>query len=49
MGIPAIFVVNPQTGIFEQFANGALKQQDSFSLAKPGIAFPFSEIANLVW
>jgi Uma2 family endonuclease len=49
MGIQAIYVVDPQTGIFEQFVDGALKQQDSFALAKPGIAFPFSEIANLIW
>jgi Uma2 family endonuclease len=49
MGIQAIYVVDPQTGIFEQFVDGALKQQDTCSLARPAIAFPFSEIANLIW
>jgi Uma2 family endonuclease len=48
MGIPAIFVVDPEDGAFEQFVEGAFRPQTEFSLPGTSIAFPFSEIAKLV-
>ncbi len=49
MGIPAIFVVDPETGAFERFVEGALRPQTEFSLPGTNIAFSFSEIAKLVF
>jgi len=48
MGIPAIFVVDPEAGVFEQFLDGVLRPQTEFSLPGRSIAFPLSEIAKLV-
>ena len=48
MGIPAIYVVDPQTGVFEQFVDGVLRKQGSFHLGAREISFPCSEIAKLV-
>ncbi len=49
MGIPAIFVVDPEAGTFEQFVEGALRPQGEFSLPGTKVAFSLSEIARLVF
>ena len=48
MGIPAIWVIDPETGLFERFADGQLARGSEFSLPERGIAFPVTEIAKLV-
>ncbi len=48
MGIPAIWVVDPETGVFEQFEDGGLHRRQEFSLPERGIEFRFEEIARLV-
>jgi Uma2 family endonuclease len=48
MGIPAIWVIDPQTGLFERFADGQLARGSEFSLPERGIHFFMAEIAKLV-
>lgn len=48
MGIPAIWVVDPETGVFERFEKGQLARRNEFSLPEKGIEFQVQEIANLV-
>ncbi len=48
MGIPAIWVIDPETGIFERFEDSQLVRRSEFSLPERGIAFPIVEIAKLV-
>ena len=48
MGIPAIWVIDPETGLFEQFETSQLVRRDEFSLPQSRIRFPISEIAKLV-
>ncbi len=48
MGIPAIWVVDPESGVFERFEGGQLRRAERFSLPARGIEFPFSEVAALV-
>ncbi len=48
MGIPAIWVIDPDTGLCSRFENGQLLHAAEFSLPQRGIHFPMSEIAKLV-
>jgi Uma2 family endonuclease len=48
MGIPSIWVLNPECGVFEQFREGGLHRGQEFSLEERGIVFSFEEIAQLV-
>ena len=48
MGVAAIYVVDPDTGVFERFEQGQLVRRETFSLPECGIEFPFAEIAKLV-
>ena len=48
MGIPAIWVVDPESGVFERFEGGQLVRRQEFSLPNRGIEFPILEIARLV-
>ena len=48
MGVPAIYVVDPDTGIFERFEQEQLVRREEFVLPERGIQFPFSEIAKLI-
>lgn len=48
MGIPAIWVIDPETSLFEQFENSQLVRRAEFSLPPSGIRFPVAEIAQLV-
>ena len=48
MGVAAIYVVDPDTGVFERFEQGHLMRREEFSLPERGIEFAFAEIAKLV-
>ncbi len=48
MGVRAVYVLDPQTGVFEQFEQGRFTRREIFSLPERGIDFPFSEVAKLV-
>ncbi len=48
MGVPAIYVVDPDTGVFEKFEDGQLQRREEFHLPERGIRFPFTEIAKLI-
>ncbi len=48
MGIPAIWVIDPETGVCERFEGGQLVRREEFSLADRGIVFSMAEIAGLV-
>ena len=48
MGVAAIYVVDPDTGVFERFEQGQLVQREEFSLPERGVVFPFIEIAKLL-
>ena len=48
MGVAAIFVVDPDTGVFERFEKGQLVRREEFCLVERGIEFRFAEIAKLV-
>ena len=48
MGIPAIWVIDPKTGIFSCVEDGQLVRRSEFRLAERRIAFPLTEIAKLV-
>ncbi len=48
MAIPSIWVLDPESGIFERFREGELHRLREFSLPERGIAFSFEEIARLV-
>ena len=48
MGVAAIYVVDPDTGVFERFEQGQLARREEFSLPERGIEFAFAEIAKLV-
>lgn len=48
MGIPAIWVIDPETGLFEQFEDSQLIRRADWSLLPSNISFPISEIAKLV-
>ncbi len=46
MGIPEIWLIDPETGSFDRFADGELERRDHFELAARGISFPVAEIAK---
>ena len=46
MGIPAIWVIDPDTGASERYEAGHLVRREHFSL--PGFEFPMQAIADLV-
>lgn len=48
MGVAAIFVVDPDTGVFERFEQGQLVRREEFCLVERGVEFQFAEIAKLV-
>jgi Uma2 family endonuclease len=48
MGVPAIFLVYPEKGVFQQFGKGNLIERAEFSLPQKNISFPFSSIAQFV-
>ena len=47
-GIPAIWVVDPETGSFEYFEEGQLRRGTTFTLPSRAVEFPLAEIAKLV-
>jgi Uma2 family endonuclease len=48
MGIPQIWIVDPKTGVFKQYADSCLRPATRFDLADRGIQFEVSEIAGLL-
>ena len=48
MGIPAIWVVDPKTGVWSRFEDGQMVRRGEFSLPERGIQFPMAAIASLV-
>ncbi len=48
MGIPAIWVVDPKTGVWSRFEDGQMVRRSEFSLPERGIQFPMAAIAGLV-
>ena len=48
MGVAAIYVVDPETGVYERFEQGQLRRREEFDLPERGIQFSFAEIARLV-
>ena len=47
MGIAAIYVVDPDTGVFEQFKNGQLTCREEFDLPERGIQFRSKRLPSL--
>jgi Uma2 family endonuclease len=48
MGIPEIWVIDPETSLFSRAEDGQLLRRDRFQHAGTGIDFPVIEIAALV-
>lgn len=48
MGIPEIWIVNPETKIFSRFEDGQLVRRDRFTFPPKGIAFATSQIEELL-
>ncbi len=48
MGIPAIWVIEPETGVCSRFEDGQLVRRSEFSLPERRMAFAMAEIAALV-
>lgn len=48
MGIPEIWVVDPETKVFSRFEDGQLVRRDRFSLAAKGIEFATRQIEELL-
>ena len=48
MGVPEIWLVDPETGSFDRFEDGQLVRREQFDFAARGVSFPVSEIAKLV-
>jgi Uma2 family endonuclease len=46
MGIPEIWVINPQDGIFFRYTEGQLMRDDAFSYSARGIVFSMSQIKH---
>jgi Uma2 family endonuclease len=48
MGVPEIWLINPETGSFDRFEDGQLVGREEFAIAGRGIVFAVSQIAKLV-
>ena len=48
MGIPEIWVIDPQEGTFSRYHDGQLIRKDTFSHAEQGITFEMNEIKQLL-
>ncbi len=48
MGIPTVFLLDPETGVFERYTAGELRVVKAMEMKDRGIVFAFSEIAKLV-
>jgi Uma2 family endonuclease len=48
MGIPEIWVIDPQDGTFYRYEDLQLRRTDSFSHAEKGFAFDMNELKNLL-
>jgi Uma2 family endonuclease len=48
MGIPEIWVIDPQDGTFYRYEDLQLRRMDSFSHAEKGFAFDMNELKNLL-
>jgi Uma2 family endonuclease len=48
MGVPEIWVIDPEAGTFSRFEDGQLLHRERFSAARHGIEFEMAEIARLV-
>ena len=48
MGVPEIWVIDPEAGTFSRFEDGQLLRHERFSAARHGIEFEMAEIARLV-
>ena len=48
MGIPEIWVVDPDDGVWTRFEEGQLLRRPEFSLTERKISFQISEIAKLL-
>ncbi len=44
MGIPEVWVIDPQDGTYPRYQDRQLVRSDSFSYAAKGIAFPMDRI-----
>jgi Uma2 family endonuclease len=48
MGIPEIWVIDPQDSTFYRYENLQLQRNDSFSHAEKGIVFDMNQFKNLL-
>jgi Uma2 family endonuclease len=48
MGIPEIWVIDPQDSTFYRYQDLQLQRNDSFSLAEKGIAFDMNQLKDLL-
>ncbi len=48
MGVPDIWVIDPDAGTFSRFEDGQLLRRERFSAERYGIEFEMAEIARLV-
>jgi Uma2 family endonuclease len=48
MGIPQIWLINPEDNSFSRYVNGELLRSTTFSFAERGIVFDMREIQNLL-
>ena len=48
MGIPEIWVIDPQDSTFYRYEDLQLLRNDSFSLAEKGIVFDMNQLKNLL-
>lgn len=48
MGIPEIWVIDPQDSTFYRYEDLQLRRTDSFSHAEKGFAFDMNELKNLL-
>jgi Uma2 family endonuclease len=48
MGIPQIWVINPEDNSFSRYVEGQLLRSTAFSLAERGIVFDMKDIQNLL-